>query len=326
MEDLKKAEAGADAAPDQETGKFRILLCIDGTEESYRGLRYAARLGREIGADIVLLNVRAVGHYGGSTGFQDKVFQDNMLDWGLELPGMADLMRGRDMLMELGDMAQEVEGTVVHSDVSGDPFGNNSVLYRNKQGRLFELKQKVSTNIASGILDEAEEGKFDLVILGAASEKQNVAKSLWDPAVAEKVAVYAPCSVLIVRNLAEDCGHLLCTDGSERAIEAVRKGARFAKWWGCDVSLISVSLDAEGEDEAHAYADAAAATVKELGIPVKETIVRVGNPVREIVEVGADYSLVVLSESGRSAISRFFMGSVAFKVMEEARNSVLIVR
>ena len=66
--------------------------------------------------------------------------------------------------------------------------------------------------------------------------------------------------------------------------------------------------------------------LKELGIEVKETIIRVGNPVDEIIEVGPDYSLIVVSESGKTGLHRFFMGSVAFKVMENAHNSVMIVR
>ena len=32
--------------------RFRILSCIDGSEESYRGLHYAARLGGGVDADI----------------------------------------------------------------------------------------------------------------------------------------------------------------------------------------------------------------------------------------------------------------------------------
>ena len=40
--------------------RFRILVCIDGSDESYRGLRYAARLGKAPDADIVLLYVRPI--------------------------------------------------------------------------------------------------------------------------------------------------------------------------------------------------------------------------------------------------------------------------
>ena len=40
--------------------RFRILVCIDGSDESYGGLRYAAHLGGGVDADICLLYVRPV--------------------------------------------------------------------------------------------------------------------------------------------------------------------------------------------------------------------------------------------------------------------------
>ena len=63
-----------------------------------------------------------------------------------------------------------------------------------------------------------------------------------------------------------------------------------------------------------------------MGIDVDDAITKVGNPVDEIIEAGPDYSLIVLADSGKSGLERFFMGSVAFKVMENAHNSVMIVR
>ena len=52
--------AGSGASPAPQEKRFRILVCIDGSEESYRGLRYAARLGGGVDADICLLYVRPV--------------------------------------------------------------------------------------------------------------------------------------------------------------------------------------------------------------------------------------------------------------------------
>ena len=89
---------------------------------------------------------------------------------------------------------------------------------------------------------------------------------------------------------------------------------------------MSVALDVEAEDEAKANVDKAKKALKDMGIKAKETIVKVGNPVDEIIEAGPNYSLIVVSESGRTGLQRFFMGSVAFKVMENAHNSVMIVR
>ncbi len=306
---------------------FRILVCIDGSDECYQSLRYAARLGSGVDADIVLLYVRPVDQGLRSGGLQVRVARENMLKWGLELPGIQYLKKGRDMLKDLGVMAgEDWTEEYVHTDINGDPLGDNKIEYVNNQGKMVVLKLKVASNIATGILEQWELGPYDLIILGASGRWKGMARSFWDPAVAEKVAIHAPCSVLVARDLEEGHGHLICTDGSEKAMEMTRHDGKLASRCNCPISLMSVALDVETEDEAGANVEKAKDMLKEMGISVKESIVKVGNPVDEIIEAGSNYSLIVISESGKTGLQRFFMGSVAFKVMENAANSVLIIR
>ncbi|MDH5489271.1 MAG: universal stress protein [Rhodospirillaceae bacterium] len=306
--------------------RFRILVCIDGSDESYRGLKYAAKLGGGIDADIVLLYVRPIDQGLRSGGLQVDVARSNMLDWGLELPGIKYLKKGRDMLVELGVLGEDWEEQHFHSDVSGTTLGDNKIDYVSKNGKKVVLKLKVATDIASGVLDQWEIGRYDLIIVGASSRWKGGFKSFWDPAVAEKIVVHAPCSVIIARDLEAGNGHLICTDGSEAAMHTVRSDAYLASRCKCPISLIAVSHDIEGEEEAKANIEAARKELKGMGIDVVDAIVKVGNPVDEIIEAGPDYSLIVLADSGKSGLERFFMGSVAFKVMENAHNSVMIVR
>ena len=63
-----------------------------------------------------------------------------------------------------------------------------------------------------------------------------------------------------------------------------------------------------------------------MGFEVKGGYTPVGNPIDEIIEQGKNYSLIVLSDTGKSALKRFFLGSVAVKVLEKANHSVMIVR
>ncbi len=308
-------------------GRFRICVCIDGSDECYESLRYAARLGGGVDADIILLYVRPVDQGLRSGGLQVSVARENMLKWGIELPGIKYLKKGCEVLKELGlmtgdDWAEEY----VHTDIDGDPLGDNKINYVNSQGKMVVLKLKVASSIATGILEQWELGKYDLIILGASGRGSGMARTLWDPAVAEKIAIHAPCSVLVARDLEEGHGHLICTDGSEVSMEMVCKDGELASRCDCPVSLMSVALDVEGEEEAKANVAAAKEMLKTMGIKVKETLVRTGNPVDEIIEAGPDYSLIVVSESSKTGLQRFFMGSVAFKVMENAHNSVLIVR
>jgi len=312
---------------DARKDRFRILVCIDGSDECYQSLKYAARLGGGVNADIVLLYVRPADQGLRSGGLQVRVARENMLKWGIELPGIQYLKKGRDLLKEQGVMSgDDWREEVVHTDVDGDPLGDNKINYISEQGNMIVLKLKVATDIATGILEQWELGPYDLIILGASSRWKGMARSFWDPAVAEKVAVHAPCSVLVARDLDVGHGHLLCTDGSEQSMEMVRRDAELANRCNCTVSLMSVALDVEGEDEAKENVAKAKEMLETMGIEVKETIIRIGDPVKEIIEAGPDYSLIVVSESSKSGIQRFFMGSVAFKVMENAHNSVMIAR
>jgi len=306
--------------------RFRILVCIDGSDECYQSLRYAAKLGRGVDADIILLYVRPVDQGLRSGGLEVRVARENMMNWGLELPGIQYLKKGRDILVELGDMAEDWAETSTHTDVEGDPLGDNKIEYRNEHGTSIVLKLKTATGIATGILEQYELGPYNMIILGASGRWRGLAKSLWDPAVAEKVAIHAPCSVLVARALEVGHGYLICTDGSERAMEMVRKNAYLSSHCGCPISLMSVALDMESKGEAQKYVDEAKNMLDSMDIEVKETIVKVGNPVEEIIEAGIDYSLIIVSDTGKSGLQRFFMGSVAFKVMEKANNSVLITR
>lgn len=314
-------------AKDGEEKRFRIMVCIDGSDESYRGLRYAAKLGGGVDADIVLLYVRPVDQGLRSGGLELRVAREKMLDWGLETPGLQYLKKGHDILVDIGYMAADRKEQFTNVDVEGDPLGDIKIEYTGRQKKKIILKLKVASGIASGILEQWELGQYDIIILGASERwRKRKVKTFWDPAVAEKVVIHAPCSVLVARELEVGHGHLICTDGSEKAIDMVRKDAYLASRCECPISLISVAHDEEGEAEAAGYVAQAKDVLQSMGIEVVEAMTRVGDPVNEIIEAGPDFSLVVLSDTSKSGLKRFFMGSVAFMVMEKAFNSVMIVR
>lgn len=308
-------------------GRFRILACIDGSDDSYRGLEYAAALGGTPDADIILLYVRPIDQGLRTGGLQVRVARENLLSWGLELPGIQYLKKGRDMLVEHGDMALGWDQETTHSDIEGDPLGDNKTEYRNAEGKSIVLKLKTATNVATGILDQYELGPYEVIILGASSRTGGLAKSFWDPAVAEKIAVHAPCSVMVTRHLEAGHGHLICTDGSENSLKMVKKSASLiGRTPAKRVSVMSVALDHESKAEAEGYVAEAKKILEGEGLSVRESFVRIGDPVEEIIAAGADYSIILLADSGRSGLTRFFMGSVAFKVLEHADKSVMIVR
>jgi len=327
-DDIEEEDINDPEKPHHE--RFRILVCIDGSDESYRGLRYAAKIAKGEAVDIVLCYVRPSDQGLRSGGLQMDVARGNMLEWGLELPGITYLKKGRDLLMELGNLKEDWEEKAFHTDIAGSSLGDNKIDYTAKSGKKIVLKLKVATDVATGILDQWELGHYDLIIIGASArwdKKGNkIIRGFFDPAVAEKIAIHAPCSVLVARDLEIGHGHMVCTDGSAAATEMIKKEAYIASLCECPISLMSVALDVEGEVEAQEAVGNARKLLVDMDVHVEDTTTKVGNPVEEIIEEGPNYSLIVIADSGKSGLERFFMGSVALKVMQNAYNSVMIVR
>ena len=90
--------------------------------------------------------------------------------------------------------------------------------------------------------------------------------------------------------------------------------------------MLSVARDTEGKEEAWTFVNQAVNELKLNGLDVVDSFVRVGNPFEEIIDAGEKYSCIVVGSSGNTSLKRFFLGSVAFKVMEHATNSVIIAR
>ena len=59
---------------------FKLLVCIDGSEESFRGLRYAVRLASGMDTDITLLNIRQVDKELHTDGLDMRMARENMLE------------------------------------------------------------------------------------------------------------------------------------------------------------------------------------------------------------------------------------------------------
>lgn len=134
---------------------------------------------------------------------------------------------------------------------------------------------------------------------------------------------------------------LIATDGSEYTKEAVSTGLHLAKILGAEVtalyvidqtSFVSFPIDSSIvsvysllENEGRRAVEEVKKEGEENGVKVTAVVVE-GSPTRKIVEMAADFDLVVIGTLGRSALSKLFMGSVAERVTRYAPCPVLVVR
>ncbi len=197
---------------------------------------------------------------------------------------------------------------------------------------------------ADEITRYANESKADLVVVGAHG-RSRLARMLIG-STSETVARHAPCSVLVVRSantllpnnggpvriiIASDCSD------SDNQIASQINAMGFAK--SAKLQLVSVLehpylLEPVFEFDAQATLETTAAMEK-LAKKLESTTSNIEKHMFEKVHVGScilDFiakhptDIVVLGDKGKSAIGRFFLGSVSRVILHHATCSVLLVR
>lgn len=307
--------------------RFRILVCINGTDASYEGLKFAAKIAHNSPCDIILLYVRRIDQGLNSGGLQVRIARQNMLEWGLELPGIQYLRRGLDILAEEGYLTKEWRSSTSHTDIFGDPLGDNKVEYRSGKQKRIILKLKTAPTVSSGVLDQYELGPYNLIICGPPKHWRGEFKSFFEASTVQKVAMLSPCSVLTMRSAMDPKkGFLICMDGTEHCTVSMKQAAVLAHSLGRPISVMSVGRDKTRQTAIRKRLNAARDDLKEMGIENVKLIARTGNPVEEVLAIANRFALVVVADSGKSRMKRFFKGSVAFNIMGQAPVSVLNVR
>jgi nucleotide-binding universal stress UspA family protein len=119
---------------------------------------------------------------------------------------------------------------------------------------------------------------------------------------------------------------LYATDGSEGATAAARLLTELPLTPECTLTVLTVVED-DRHDDGDAVLDAAAETLGRCTASL-ERRTRRGHPAAEIIQAAEEHQtdLVVLGSHGRSAVARFFLGSVAERVARHASCPVLLVR
>ena len=108
------------------------------------------------------------------------------------------------------------------------------------------LKLKTAPDVANGILDQYELGPYNLIILGEPSRWRGEFAAFFDSGIVQTVTTMAPCSVLVARQSLDRTGFFICTDGTSRSMQAVRRAAVLAQVTGEPITLFSVADSTAG--------------------------------------------------------------------------------
>ncbi len=109
-------------------------------------------------------------------------------------------------------------------------------------------------------------------------------------------------------------------------MDSLRRGAVLAHCCDEPVGILAVAGDDSETAALERKVRLFKADLEARGIAVDAATVIVGDPVAAIIEAGKSRSVIVVSDSGKSKITRFFAGSEAFDVMGKSGTSVLNIR
>jgi len=146
----------------------KILVSLDGSEHANKALDYALDLAKKYSAEIVLLSV---------------------------IPPVAVPMAYPDMSMSY------ISPSTIDMYYNELKTSHESVLSQAFE-KATRIGSRVSTKIAEGrpsdrIVETAKEGNFDIIVMG--SRGLGGAKEFFLGSVSHRVAIEAPCPVLIVK-------------------------------------------------------------------------------------------------------------------------------
>ncbi len=183
-------------------------------------------------------------------------------------------------------------------------------------------------HVSDKIIEKAKEEMTDLIILG--SRGLSKAKFFFLGGVSQKVATYAPCSVLIVKKKIRTLKKILvATDGSGYSDAAVtflkshfltkEVSATLLNVWDYPVTLPQFALEAV--EKKHLK------EMHKVAFMVNAMCVA-GEPAEAINDIAhrRKVHLVIVGSKGLTENKRFLLGSVARKVITYNNSSVLVVR
>jgi nucleotide-binding universal stress UspA family protein len=301
----------------------KLLLAVDGSEESMRAARMAVALSKGLGSVLHVVYVETTDLIGLP---EREIYTPDTREELLEILGRF----AREALDELAGKVREVGGEVAQA-----------------HARVGKPEKE--------IVRLAEELGAGLVVLG--SRGFGAVRRAVIGSVSTSVVRHAHCPVLVVRGEAgeEEVRYLpsrllLAIDSSREAKAAASTAAEISDAFGAEIHALfvmeatqlnpynlypgpeawEVSEDAleEHKEKARAFVRREAEGVEAEGGKVEEAHLASGVPAKEIVEaaeeLGAD--LIVLGSRGLGAVKRTLMGSVSDSVVCHAHCPVLVVR
>jgi nucleotide-binding universal stress UspA family protein len=272
-------------------------VCTDGSPDSEGAITAALNLAKTTGSTVFLLEV---------------LFY--MAGYELQAPDTLAPPMVNMELMQAQETAARERLEARRAEAAGE-------------GVTLEPRVRTGSSAYEGILEEVGETKPDLVIMGR--HGYTGLTRLLMGSVTARVIGHSPCDVLVVpQGVGLDFKRLLvASDGSPFSEAAWTAALSLAKTMGSDLIGVAVATSDRDIPVATKVVRTLEESASQQGITL-DTMIPMGRPEEGIVKA-ADFkgaSLIIVGSHGRTGLKRLLMGSVAERVIGEAKCPVLVVK
>lgn len=215
--------------------------------------------------------------------------------------------------------------------------------YLKEMGLNVAQKIKICGEAVDTILDLVDSGKYDFVVLGSHGKK-GIQK--WLGSVSQEVASSANISSYISKNINNRKKVLFAVDNSELSAKVVLNSLNFLNLEDKEIYLVTVyeipdylflegnvdstwilEIEKKQEQASRLLLNSFEKSFIEKGLEVKDKLIFRGVPSQEIINFSnkKDIDLVVTGIRTRKHLSKFLLGSVSKRILENVKSDVLIV-
>lgn len=215
--------------------------------------------------------------------------------------------------------------------------------YLKEMGLNVTQKIKICGEAVDTILDLVDSGKYDFVVLGSHGKK-GIQK--WLGSVSQEVASSANISSYISKNINNRKKVLFAVDNSELSAKVVLNSLNFLNLEDKEIYLATVyevpdylflegnvdstwilEIEKKQEQASRLLLNSFEKSFIEKRFEVKDKLIFRGVPSQEIINFSnkKDIDLVVTGIRTRKHLSKFLLGSVSKRILENVKSDVLIV-
>lgn len=283
---------------------MNVLFCTDGSKISYNSIINFSFLVKDFSLDIL-----------------------SVVDWSC-LPD--------SISIENSEFASQCS-------TSANVILDYAETYLKEMGLNVAQKIKICGEAVDTILDLVDSGKYDFVVLGSHGKK-GIQK--WLGSVSQEVASSANISSYISKNINNRKKVLFAVDNSELSAKVVLNSLNFLNLEDKEIYLATVyevpdylflegnvdstwilEIEKKQEQASRLLLNSFEKSFIEKGFEVKDKLIFRGVPSQEIINFSnkKDIDLVVTGIRTRKHLSKFLLGSVSKRILENVKSDVLIV-